>query len=76
MADLLTVVTDRSVSTDISKAFDRFSMLIFFTNFDLISSFLGNRQLRVVLGGTSSQDQLDVASATKQFFWKKVACDV
>ena len=71
-ADLLTVVSDRiardfnrsgttrAVALDISKAFDRFSVLAFFTNkfyeipgqiFDLIWSFLSNRRHRVVLAG-------------------------
>ena len=55
----------RAVALDISKAFDRVWQLVFFTNFKsygisgqifgLISSFLSNRRLRVVLDGKSSQ---------------------
>ena len=33
-----------------------FGMLVFFTNLSLISSFLSNRQLRVVVNGKSSQE--------------------
>ena len=66
-ADLLTVVSDRiAVALDISKAFDRVkhagllhklkSYQISGQIFGLISSFLSNRQLRVVLDGKSSQE--------------------
>ena len=73
-ADLLTVVCNRiarafnrsgatrAVALDISKAFDRVGMLVFFTNVSLmdfqvhISSFLSNRQLQLVLHGKSSQE--------------------
>ena len=69
-ADLLTVVSDRIaraaqvVALDISKAFDRVwhadllhklkSYQISGQIFGLISSFLSNRQLQVVLNGKSS----------------------
>ena len=78
-ADLLTVVSHRiarafnmsgatqAVALDISMAFDRFDMLVLFTNliksyrisgqiFGLISSFLSNKQLQVALDGKSSQE--------------------
>ena len=58
--------TTRAVALDISKAFDRVwhagllsklkSYGISGQVFDLISSFLNNRQLRVALGGKSSQE--------------------
>ena len=58
--------TTRAVSLDISKAFDRVwhagllhklkSYGISGQIFGLISSFLGNRRLRVVLDGKSSQE--------------------
>ena len=75
-ADLLTVVSDRiarafnrsgatwAVALDISKAFDRVRLRVFFASlslmdfqvlFGLISSFLINGRLRVVLDGKSSQ---------------------
>ena len=57
-ADLLTVVSDR-----IARAFNRFGLLhklkfygISGQIFGLISSFLSNRRLRVVLNGKSSQE--------------------
>ena len=76
-ADLLTVVSDgiartfersgatRAVALDISKAFDRVGMLIFFTNLSVmefqvryLALFLlfSNRWLQVVLDGKSSQE--------------------
>ena len=58
--------TTRAVALDISKAFDRVwhaGLLSKLTSygisgqvFDLISSFLNNRQLQVALGGKSSQE--------------------
>ena len=58
---------NRTVALDISKAFEKaFGILVFFTNlkscgisgqiFGLISSFLSNRRLRVVLDGKSLQE--------------------
>ena len=73
MSDRLTRVFKRSGATravprDISKAFDRVwhagllhklkSYGISGQIFGLISSFIGNRQLRVVLDGKSSQEYL------------------
>ena len=71
-ADLLTVASDRiardfnrseatrAVALDISKAFDRVwhagLLHKLKSNFGLISSFLSNRRLRVVLDGKSSQE--------------------
>ena len=70
-ADLLTIVSDRiakafnkpgptrAVALDISKAFDRAwhaALGISGQIFCLISSFLSNRRLRVVLDGKSSQE--------------------
>ena len=66
-ADLLTVITEatRIVASDISKAFDKvwhaglLHKLKFYgissQIFGLISSFVSNRQLRVLLDGKSSQ---------------------
>ena len=74
-ADLLTAVSDRivrafsrfgatrAVAIDMSKAFDGFECLVFFTNLSLMefkvgyfafSPFLSNGRLRVVLDGKSS----------------------
>ena len=70
-ADLLTVVSDRivrafnrsgatrAVALDISKAFDRVwhaGLLNKLKSYGIISSFLSNRRLRVVLDGKSSQE--------------------
>ena len=65
LIELLGIAT-RAVALDISKAFDKIwhaglfhklrSYGISSQIFDLISSFLSNRQLRVVLGGKSSQE--------------------
>ena len=56
-------VATRAVVLDISKAFDRVRYAVLLHKlkssgqiFGLISSFLGNRRLRVVLDGKSSQE--------------------
>ena len=65
LIELLGIAT-RAVALDISKAFDKIwhaglfhklrSYGISSQIFDLISSFVSNKQLRVVLGGKSSQE--------------------